>query len=68
MKSEEGVRVIACFWRRVEPVLGGDTAEAGEEGGGWPRRRYVINLSSGPQNKRQTPRFDLSGPVQQTVS
>lgn len=28
MKSEEGVRVIACFWRRVEPVLGGDAAEA----------------------------------------
>lgn len=46
MKSEEGVRVIACFWRRVEPVLGGDKAGVVGAGGRGARRRYVINLSS----------------------
>lgn len=44
MKSEEGVRVIACIWRRVEPVLGGDKAGVGAKG--VARWRYVINLSS----------------------
>lgn len=65
MKSEEGVRVIACFWRRVEPVLGGDKVGLG--GGRRATAEVCHQFELAPQNKRQTPCFDLSGPVQQTV-
>lgn len=48
MKSEEGVPVIACFLRRVEPVWRRDT---GDVGGAEGLAEVCHQFELGPQNK-----------------